>query len=57
VLRGTIVTYAVALAVSAAILWLFGRMDSVGLATIVGQTVVLGLPASLGASVGRLLLQ
>lgn len=57
VLRGTVVTYAVALGVSAAILWLFGRMDGVGLALVVGQTVVLGLPATLGASAGRLLLQ
>jgi putative integral membrane protein (TIGR02587 family) len=57
VLRGTVVTYAVALVVSAAILWLFGRQDGVGLTTAVGQTVVLGLPATLGASAGRLLLQ
>ena len=57
VLRGTVVTYAVALAVSAAILWLFGRLDGVGVTPIVGQTVVLGLPATLGASAGRLLLQ
>jgi putative integral membrane protein (TIGR02587 family) len=56
-LRGTVVTYAVALAVSAAILWVFGRQDGVGLTTTVGQTVVLGLPATLGASAGRLLLQ
>jgi putative integral membrane protein (TIGR02587 family) len=56
-LRGTVVTYAVALAMSAAILWVFGRLDGVGLNTIVGQTVVLGLPATLGASAGRLLLQ
>lgn len=57
VLRGTVVTYAVALVVSAAILWVFGRLDDVGVTTIVGQTVVLGLPATLGASAGRLLLQ
>ncbi|MDQ3209347.1 MAG: TIGR02587 family membrane protein [Gemmatimonadota bacterium] len=57
VLRGTVVTYAIALSVSAAILWLFGRLDGVGPALIVGQTVVLGLPATLGASAGRLLLQ
>lgn len=57
VLRGTVVTYAVALAVSAAILWVFGRLDDVGITTIVGQTVILGLPATLGASAGRLLLQ
>jgi len=57
VLRGTVVTYAVALVVSAAILWVFGRLDDVGFTTVVGQTVVLGLPATLGASAGRLLLQ
>jgi putative integral membrane protein (TIGR02587 family) len=57
VLRGTVVTYAVALMVSAAILWVFGQMDGVGLTAILGQTVVLGLPAALGASAGRLLLQ
>lgn len=57
VLRGTVVTYAVALGVSAAILWVFGQLDGVGLNTIVGQTVVLGFPATLGASAGRLLLQ
>ncbi len=57
VLQGTTVTYAVALAVSAAILWLFGRLDGVGPIMIVGQTVVLGVPATLGASAGRLLLQ
>ena len=57
VLRGTVVTYAVALVVSAAILCAFGRLDGVGLTTILGQTVVLGLPATLGASAGRLLLQ
>lgn len=56
-LRGTVVTYGVALAVSATALWIFGRMDDVGLNTIVGQTVVLALPATLGASAGRLLLQ
>ena len=56
-LRGTVVTYAVALVVSAAVLYLFGRLDDVGVTTIVGQTVVLGLPATLGASAGRLLLQ
>ena len=56
VLVGTVVTYAVALVVSAAVLWLFGRFDE-ALITCVAQTVVLGLAASLGASAGRLLLQ
>ena len=57
VLVGTVVTYAVALAVSAAILLFFGRFDGQALATCVAQTVVLGVAATLGASAGRLLLQ
>ena len=55
--RGTVVTYAVGLVASAAILWVFGRFDGVGPAAIAGQTVVLGVAATLGASAGRLLLQ
>jgi putative integral membrane protein (TIGR02587 family) len=53
---GTVVTYAVALVISAAVLWFFGRFDQ-ALVTCVAQTVVLGLAATLGASAGRLLLQ
>jgi putative integral membrane protein (TIGR02587 family) len=57
VLVGTVITYAIALAASAAILLFFGRFDGQALATCVAQTVVLGLAATLGASAGRLLLQ
>ena len=57
VVQGTVVTYALALATSAGILWVFGRFDGVGAAAIVGQTVALGVAATLGASAGRLLLQ
>lgn len=57
VLVGVVVTYAVALVSSAAILLFFGRFDGQGLATCVAQTVVLGVAATLGASAGRLLLQ
>ena len=57
VLVGTVVTYAVALASSAAILLFFGRFEGQALATCVAQTVVLGVAATLGASAGRLLLQ
>lgn len=57
VLVGTVVTYAVALFASAAILAFFGRFDGGGLANAVAQTVVLGVAATLGASAGRLLLQ
>lgn len=55
--RGTIDTYAVALAASAALLWFFGRFDGAALGSMAAQTVVLGLPAALGASAGRLLLR
>ncbi len=56
-LRGMVVTYAVSLVSAALILWLFGRFDDTGLAAVVGQTVALGVAASLGASAGKLLLQ
>jgi uncharacterized membrane protein len=54
--RGTIVTYAVGLVASAAILWSFGRFDGMGTAVIAGQTVALAVASTLGASAGRLLL-
>ena len=57
VLVGTVVTYAVALSASALILWFFGRFDGCSLAVAAGQTVVLGVAATLGSSAGRLLLQ
>jgi putative integral membrane protein (TIGR02587 family) len=57
VLVGAVVTYAVALLVSAAILTFFGRFDGQALSTCVAQTVVLGVAATMGASAGRLLLQ
>lgn len=55
--RGAVVTYAVALVSSAMILWLFGRFDNMPSGALIGQTVALGLPSVLGASAGRLLLQ
>ena len=57
VVVGTVITYAVALVVSAAVLWFFGRMDDVTMNTAAAQVIVLGLAATLGASAGRLLLQ
>lgn len=57
VLAGGVTTYIVAFAASAAILWFFGRFQAVQLEMAVAQTVVLSLPATLGASAGRLLLQ
>ena len=57
IIIGSVITYAIALAASAMILWFFGRFDGQALIICIGQTVVLGLAATLGASAGRLLLQ
>lgn len=54
---GGVTTYVVAVVASAALLWFFGRFDTVQMEMAVAQTVVLSLPATLGASAGRLLLQ
>ncbi len=56
VIFGAVVTYAIALVASAAILWFFGRFDGMAPITCLAETVVLGLAAALGASAGRLLL-
>ena len=57
VLHACVVSYAMALMSSALILWFFGRFEGVAVEVIVGQTVVLALPATLGAAAGRLLLR
>ncbi|MFB2895589.1 TIGR02587 family membrane protein [Aerosakkonemataceae cyanobacterium BLCC-F50] len=57
IVSGTIVTYAVALVASASILWFFGRFDGLPPIINLAETVVLALPATLGASAGRILLQ
>ena len=57
ILLGTFLTYSIALIASGLILWFFGRFDGVSLLSAVSQTIVLALPATLGASAGRLLLQ
>jgi putative integral membrane protein (TIGR02587 family) len=55
--RGVVTTYAVALVASAGCLYLFGRLDDQPWTQVLAMTVVVGLPAALGASAGRLLLQ
>lgn len=50
------VTYAIGLAVAAVLLWSVGRFDGVGLGAMVCMTVYLALPATIGGSVGRLIL-
>lgn len=57
VFSGAVITYAIALVVSAAILWVFGRFDGTSAIVCLSETVVLGVAATLGASAGRLLLQ
>lgn len=55
--RGVVTTYAVALIASAGCLYLFGSLDDQPTSLAFAMTVVVGLPAALGASAGRLLLQ
>ncbi|HEU4889205.1 MAG TPA: TIGR02587 family membrane protein [Thermoanaerobaculia bacterium] len=54
---GTVVTYGIALIVSAGILWFFGRFDGAAPGIRIRQMIVLGFPSVLGASAGRLLIQ
>ncbi|MDN3725406.1 TIGR02587 family membrane protein [Aequorivita sp. SDUM287046] len=57
IIAGTAIMYALALITSAFMLWFFGRFDNLSLPGIIAETVVLGFPAILGASAGRLLIQ
>lgn len=57
VVFGVFVMYAVALITSAFMLWFFGRFEGLALPAMVAETVVLGFPAALGASAGRLLIE
>ena len=54
--RFTIVGYAIVLLVSFYILWTFGSIDNLGFAEKLKAVIVLGFPASLGASASRLIL-
>ena len=55
-LRFTVTGYAVALTISAYVLWTLGRMDGLALSEAVVLTVVLGVPAAIGAAAARLIL-
>ena len=55
-LGDAVVTYAVALLASAAMLWSSGQFSGLGAIAAVDLIVYLGLPCALGASAGRLLL-
>ena len=54
--RFTVVGYVLALAVSAYVLWTFGRADGTSATQIVVSTIVLGSPAALGAALARLII-
>jgi putative integral membrane protein (TIGR02587 family) len=54
---GTAVCYLMALATSTFLLWFFGRFENMSLWNCVAQVIVLGVPAALGASAGRLLIK
>jgi putative integral membrane protein (TIGR02587 family) len=54
-LEETVASYVVALVVSATVIWLVGAYpDDPSLGTVLGQVVVLGMPAAVGAAAGRL---
>ena len=55
-LRETVPGYAIALLVSAYVLWTFGRYEDHALTHRIMQAVVLGFPASIGAAAARLVI-
>jgi len=55
-LRYTVVGYAICLAISAYILWTFGRTTGVSAEELATATVVLAFPAAIGAAAARLIL-
>jgi putative integral membrane protein (TIGR02587 family) len=54
-LRFTVVGYAIALLISAYVLWTFGRYEDQAFVEDIRMAIVLGFPASLGAAAARLI--
>lgn len=54
--RFTVSGYALSLAVAAYLLWTFGHFDNLAFDQAIRVTIVLGLPASVGAAAARLIL-
>ena len=52
----TVPGYALVLATSLLVLWLFGRVDGLEPSQALHMTAVLGLPGALGAATARLIL-
>lgn len=57
VILETATAYIISLLVSVFMLWFFGRLDGVHFDSALSQVIVLGFPAMLGASAGRLLIK
>jgi putative integral membrane protein (TIGR02587 family) len=55
-LRYSVTGYALALLLSAAMLWWFGRFEGLALVAALRIVVVLGFPAAVGAAAARLIL-
>jgi putative integral membrane protein (TIGR02587 family) len=55
-LRLTLPGYAIALSMSLYLLWVFGRLDGMDMASVAMVAVVLALPAAIGAAAARLIL-
>ncbi|HET6518499.1 MAG TPA: TIGR02587 family membrane protein [Geminicoccaceae bacterium] len=55
-LRLTVVAYALALLISAYILWTFGRTEGLALGEFLTEVIVLGFPSAIGAAAARLIL-
>lgn len=55
-LRYSLVGYVLACAISAWVLWVFGRLDGLALLPALKTVIVLGFPAGLGAAAARLIL-
>ena len=54
--RFTVVGYAIAIVLSALLLWTFGRLDAMPAPSAMAAIVVLAFPAAIGAAAARLLL-
>lgn len=57
IISHSIQAYVAALLASVLMLWFFGQLNNGGLFSAVASSIVLGLPAMLGASAGRLLIK
>lgn len=55
-LRRTVVSYSIALLISAAVMWIFGQIDGMNAETALKSVIVLAFPAALGAAAARLIL-